>query len=54
MADNKNPLWMPSGSVRAIIALMVVAGYIILNGTVDKDLVMLVLGFYFGSKLVGK
>jgi len=50
---NRNaPLWMPPGSVRALIALVVVLGYFIKTGTVDKDIVMLVLGFYFGVRAV--
>ncbi len=44
------PLWMPPGSVRALIAIAVVVGYFIKTGSVDKDIVMLVLGFYFGSR----
>jgi len=61
MADEENrfrllqrdaPLWMPRGSVRAIIALIIVLGYFIKTGTIDKDIVMLVLGFYFGSRAV--
>ncbi|WP_456478120.1 hypothetical protein [Geoglobus ahangari] len=49
--NENQPLWMPRGSVRAIIALAIVIGYIAINRTVDKELVMLVLGFYFGSKM---
>ena len=45
------PLWIPKGNVRAIIALVMVVGYVATTGKVDKDLVMLILGFYFGSKV---
>ncbi|WP_148208697.1 hypothetical protein [Archaeoglobus profundus] len=47
------PLWMPRGSIRAIIALTIVFGYFIKTGTIDKDIVMLVLGFYFASRAAG-
>ncbi|AIY89897.1 hypothetical protein [Geoglobus acetivorans] len=49
--NENQPLWMPQGSVRAIIALAIVIGYIVINRAVDKELVMFVLGFYFGSKM---
>ncbi|ADB58545.1 hypothetical protein Arcpr_1498 [Archaeoglobus profundus DSM 5631] len=44
---------MPRGSIRAIIALTIVFGYFIKTGTIDKDIVMLVLGFYFASRAAG-
>jgi hypothetical protein len=48
-SGNSNPLWMPTGSVRSIIALGVVAGYA--YGLIAEiEMVMLVLGFYFGSR----
>ena len=54
--NNKNPLWLPVGSVRAIIALTVVGagvGMFIAKGNVPEALVGiigLVIGFYFGKK----
>ncbi len=53
LLDPTQPLWLPRGSVRALIALIIVVGYIWTKKEVDKDLVLLVLGFYFGSKLAG-
>ncbi len=53
LLDKNSPLWLPPGSVRALIALIIVIGYVAVNGTVDKELIMLVLGFYFGSRLAG-
>ncbi len=51
MLDKNNPLGLPPGSVRALIASIIVIGYVVVNKTVDKELIMLVLGFYFGSRL---
>lgn len=47
--DPSNPLWMPKGSVRAVIAIMLIAGYF--YGVVDESIVMGVIGFYFGSRV---
>lgn len=60
--DSDNPLWLPPGSVRAILSLMVLVGVfiLILLGHVDvspgdaKWAVGLVLLFYFGSKVLEK
>lgn len=43
------PLYLPEGSVRAILALAVVAAYI--AGVLDDKAAWLVLGFYFGQKV---
>ena len=44
------PLYLPEGSVRAVIALGVVGAYIF--GALDQlEVVALVLGFYFGQKV---
>lgn len=51
-----NPLWMPAGSIRSIITLWVVLGfmvYVFYHDSVPQELnniVLLVVGFYFGSK----
>jgi len=39
---------MPTGSVRSIIALVVVLGF--LWSRVPDEVLLLVLGFYFGSR----
>jgi hypothetical protein len=46
MLNQEKPLWMPSGSVRSIIALGVVAAYIF-GQHISSDIVTLVLGAYF-------
>jgi hypothetical protein len=54
--DKSQPLWLPKGSVRAILALVVVVAYVarFLGGTVEPvdflPLVTLVIGYYFGQK----
>ena len=54
--DSKSPLYLPSGSVRAVIALAVIIGfllYLAYNHTMPvelKDITLLVLGYYFGSR----
>ena len=57
MLDNKFPLWLPEGSVRAIIAIVLVCAAIVasfVDGTVaDKFLwpaAMAAVGFYFGAR----
>jgi hypothetical protein len=46
------PLWLPEGSVRAILALAVVGAFI--GGWVTElEIVTLILGFYFGQKVSG-
>jgi len=61
MLDKKFPLWLPEGSVRAIIALGLVAAAVMASfvvGTVaDKFLwpaAMAAVGFYFGSRQAAK
>ena len=57
MSDSKFPLWLPEGSVRAIIALSLLAAAIaasfIVDTVADKFLwpaAMAAVGFYFGSR----
>lgn len=54
MLDDKSPLWLPPGSVRSIIALALVAAFIVALFLADvadiKDVVLVVIGFYFGSR----
>lgn len=45
----QNPLWMPPGSVRSLIALGVVGAYVI-GWITELEIVTLVLGFYFGTR----
>jgi hypothetical protein len=49
MLQNDQPLYLPEGSIRAIIALGVVGAF--LFQAVDLEIVALVLGFYFGQKV---
>ena len=50
MLNENQPLWLPEGSVRAIIALAVVAAF--LFGQITQlEIVTLILGFYFGQKV---
>ena len=52
-----NPLWLPPGSVRAIIALALTAlvFYLAVIGSLQADKVLAILGvvvgFYFGTKV---
>jgi len=49
----EQPLWLPAGSVRAVIALFVTVvgfGYLVASGGDVLPLITLVLGFYFGTK----
>lgn len=42
------PLYLPQGSIRSILALAVVAAFIL--GTVPIEVATLVLGFYFAAR----
>ena len=48
MLLNDQPLWLPEGSVRSVLALLLVGGFI--ASLVPIEVVTLVLGFYFGVK----
>jgi hypothetical protein len=59
--DNPNTIWdnalfLPNGSIRSLIALGVIGGFMIYvfgHPTVPpelKDITLLVLGFYFGNR----
>ena len=51
-----NPLWMPEGSIRSILALLTVGTcclHLFIFGTIPPELINLAsmaLGFYFGAK----
>ncbi len=49
MFRDDKPIYLPPGSVRAIIALTIVTAAVV-AGIVDKEILLLVLGFYFGSR----
>jgi len=55
MSEDK-PLYLPKGSVRAVIALAftVTLCYLAMVGKIDSqrliEIVMAIIGFYFGSK----
>lgn len=51
MFTNSPPLFLPTGSVRAVLALGIVASAV--AGLVDNEVLFLVLGFYFGSRTAG-
>lgn len=52
MFDKTQPLWLPKGSVRAILALGLVAAVVIgAGGDVIQTLATAVVAFYFGSKV---
>ena len=51
LLQTDQPLYLAPGSVRAILAIGVVGSWI--YGAVDTDVALLVLGFYFGQKVVG-
>ena len=46
-----SPLYLPEGSVRALLALGLSAAFV--AGLVQLEVVALVLGFYFGQKVSG-
>ena len=52
----KTPLWLPDGSIRAIIALIltILIAYLAVVGLLESDkiltLLSVVVGFYFGTK----
>ncbi len=48
MLLNDQPLGLPQGSVRAVLALMIVGSFI--YSAVPIELVTLVVGFYFGQR----
>ncbi len=52
MLVNDQPLWLPQGSVRAVLALGVVGAFV--AGLVPIEVATLVLGFYFGVRPSGE
>jgi len=56
MTEENNPLWMPKGSIRAIIALGVVLSAVgmLAAGKLDADtfimITAIITGYYFVSK----
>lgn len=48
----KNPLYMPIGSVRAILALLLVLAMVCpaINSEAINNAGLIVLGFYFGNR----
>lgn len=52
MFDKTQPLWLPKGSIRAILAIALVAAVIIgAGGDVIQTLATAVVAFYFGAKV---
>ncbi len=51
LIQTDQPLWLPQGSVRAIIALLIVAVFAF-GTAVPIEVATLVLGFYFGQRSV--
>ena len=48
MLINDQPLWLPAGSIRSILALGIVGAFV--AGGAPIEVATLVLGFYFGSR----
>jgi len=55
---NENPLGLPAGSVRSIIALTFVVAFVFgflfwdkISGEQIENIILIVIGFYFGSKI---
>jgi len=49
--DKTQPLWLPKGSVRAILAIALVSAVIVgTGGDVIQTLATAVVAFYFGAK----
>lgn len=52
MFNKSQPLWLPRGSVRAILAIALVAAVIVgTGGDVIETLATAVVAFYFGAKV---
>lgn len=49
LLQSDQPLYLPKGSVRAVLALTTLAAYIA-GAFQELELVTLVLGFYFGER----
>jgi hypothetical protein len=52
MLRSDQPLWLPRGSIRSILALAVTAAFIL--GLIETDIAMLVLGSYFVGRATAK
>lgn len=48
MLLNDQPLWLPEGSIRSILALGIVGAFV--AGVAPIEVATLVLGFYFGQR----
>lgn len=48
MLQPDQPLWLPQGSIRSLIAIAIVGAYI--AAWVPIEVATLVLGFYFGAR----
>lgn len=47
----KQPLWLPPGSIRAVMALLLVAAAVVYDPAKAAELAAVVVAFYFASKL---
>ena len=47
LLQNDQPLYLPAGSVRAIIALGILSAYVL--GLIPNEVALVVIGFYFGQ-----
>lgn len=52
MLQPDKPLWLPEGSIRALLSAFLVVAYAM--GWVDIEVVTLVLGFYFVGRANAK
>jgi hypothetical protein len=50
MFDKSQPLWLPRGSVRAIIALSIIAAVVVFAPETMPDLAKIVVPAYFVAK----
>lgn len=56
MLSDQQPLWLPKGSVRALVSLLVVITFLLSeiflpeSETGLREVFMVVIGFYFGSR----
>lgn len=51
LLDKANALWLPKGSIRALLAIAAAGGY--MAGVVEPEVMTLITGFYFGQKVNG-
>lgn len=48
LLQTDQPLYLPEGSVRSLVAIAAVGAYIV--GAIDETIPLAVIGFYFGAR----